>query len=71
MVFPSGDAAAQTAAKPLAVLKQAHEVTAIRRALTASGGNAAQAARRLGISPQLLNYKLKRLGIDRLVFKQT
>ena len=69
MVFPSTAESVQAAGKPLAALKKAHEISAIQEALTATGGNAAQAARRLGISPQLLNYKLKRFGIDRQAFK--
>jgi DNA-binding NtrC family response regulator len=51
-------------------MKTNSEITAIAAALTDSRGNAAQAARRLGISPQLMNYKLKRLGIDRRDFKK-
>lgn len=70
MVLPSGEerATARAGGRSLAETKQAHEVEAIRQALSASKGNAARAARSLGISPQLLNYKLKRFGIDRKSF---
>jgi arginine utilization regulatory protein len=54
----------------LAEMKTKSEVTGIMTALAATRGNAAEAARRLGISPQLMNYKLKRLGIDRLGFRE-
>jgi arginine utilization regulatory protein len=50
-------------------MKIEKETSAIIAALTASRGNAAEAARRLGISPQSMHYKLKRLGIDRRAFK--
>jgi arginine utilization regulatory protein len=46
------------------------EAASIQAALAATRGNAAGAARRLGISPQLMHYKLKRFGIDRLDFRQ-
>ena len=36
---------------------------AIVEALTASAGNLALAARLVGISPQLLHYKVKKYGI--------
>ncbi len=50
-----------------ATLKQrldAEERRALREALTATGGNRSQAARRLQISRQGLNDKLRRLGLD-------
>jgi len=40
------------------------ETEMIQRALTASGGNRAQAAERLGIRRQLLYQKLARYGLD-------
>jgi two-component system NtrC family response regulator len=40
------------------------EIEMIQRALTASGGNRAQAAERLGIRRQLLYQKLARYGLD-------
>jgi arginine utilization regulatory protein len=55
----------------LVEMKTKSEIASIQAALTASRGNAADAARRLGISPQLMHYKLKRLGIDRRVFRKT
>jgi arginine utilization regulatory protein len=60
------------AAKPtktLTEMKADQEMAAIDAALTHSNGCAAVAARSLGISPQLLHYKLKRFGIDRLNYR--
>jgi arginine utilization regulatory protein len=54
--------------KPLATIKTEHEIATIISALRDTKGNAARAARNLGISPQLMNYKLKRLNIDRKDF---
>ncbi len=54
----------------LAEMKTRSEIAKIQAALTATRGNAAGAARRLGISPQLMHYKLKRFGIDRRDFRQ-
>lgn len=69
IVFPSFSEKSQSPARSLNQIKIENEISAIEAALTASGGNAARAARRLGISPQLMHYKLKRFGIDRLRFK--
>ena len=55
----------------LAEMKTKSEIASIQAALAATRGNAAGAARRLGISPQLMHYKLKRLGIDRRAFRET
>ena len=55
----------------LVEMKTKSEIASIQAALTATRGNAAEAARRLGISPQLMHYKLKRLGIDRRAFRET
>ncbi len=55
---------------PLAEMKTKSEIAKIQAALAATRGNAAGAARRLGISPQLIHYKLKRFGIDRLDFRE-
>ncbi len=52
----------------LADMKLKQEMAAITAALGHTRGNAARAARKLGISPQLLHYKLKRFGIDRRTF---
>jgi arginine utilization regulatory protein len=49
-------------------MKRTQEMAAITAALSHTRGNAAKAARNLGISPQLLHYKLKRHGIDRQSF---
>jgi arginine utilization regulatory protein len=55
--------------RTLAEEKADHEIALIQSALTATQGNAARAARKLGISPQSLNYKLKRFGIDRQAYR--
>lgn len=39
------------------------ELTRLAQALEDSGGNAAKAARALGISPQLMQYKIKKYGL--------
>ncbi|THB79615.1 MAG: PAS domain-containing protein [Desulfobacteraceae bacterium] len=44
------------------------EQNAVRSAMAATNGNVTQAARQLGISRQLLHYKLKRFGINRQSF---
>ena len=45
------------------------EIELICQALTATVGQVALAAQRLGISRQLLNYRMKKYGISRLKFK--
>lgn len=45
------------------------EKAAIRSSLQRTAGNAARAARLIGISPQLLNYKLKKYHIDPKTYK--
>ena len=45
------------------------EKTALQRALHETGGNVSRAASLLGISRQLLNYKMKKHGLDRKVFE--
>jgi len=47
------------------------EVAAISRALTESGGNIAKAARGLGMSRQLLHYKMMKYRLDRHDFKMS
>jgi DNA-binding NtrC family response regulator len=42
-----------------------YERSLIEGALTATGGNQRQAARRLGILPTTLHAKIRRLGIER------
>lgn len=44
------------------------EQAAVKAAMTAAGGNVTRAARYLGISRQLLHYKLKKSGLTRLDF---
>jgi arginine utilization regulatory protein len=51
--------------------RQKHqEREVIAEHLTAAGGNVAAAARRLGISRQLLHYKLKKYGLKREAFRR-
>jgi DNA-binding NtrC family response regulator len=59
------------AEKKLTEIKKENEIASIASVLTDTQGNANQAARRLGISPQLINYKLKRYGIDRLSYRRS
>lgn len=47
-----------------------HEIESIQSALTAAAGIATQAAKTLGISPQLLTYKMKKYSIDRKRYKK-
>lgn len=44
------------------------EASSIEKALTASAGNVAMAARLLGISPQLLHYKMKKHAVSKRDF---
>jgi arginine utilization regulatory protein len=48
--------------------QKSREQQMILSALTRSRGNAARAARFLGISPQSFHYKMKKFGIDRKAF---
>jgi arginine utilization regulatory protein len=48
-------------------LHRAAEVERIAAALEAAGGNAAKAARSLKISPQLMNYKLKKFCLKKKI----
>ena len=59
---PDADAGWLDGELPAAVARL--EAAMIHRALAASGGNRAEAARRLGIHRQLLHEKVKRLGAD-------
>ena len=52
----------------LSEIQNANEHNSLCRALEKTGGNAAGAARILGISPQSLNYKLKKYRISRKDF---
>lgn len=62
------DQSIKTQGKTLAELKVAHEISILTSELQATRGNAARAARNLGISPQMMNYKLNRLNIKRKNF---
>ncbi len=55
--------------KRLGDLRADSEIECIKAALADSAGNASEAARSLGISPQLMHYKLKRYGIALSFFK--
>jgi arginine utilization regulatory protein len=48
--------------------QKSHEQQMIMNALTRSRGNAAKAARYLGISPQSFHYKIKKFGLNRKDF---
>ncbi|HCY84315.1 MAG TPA: transcriptional regulator [Desulfobacteraceae bacterium] len=54
----------------LADTQALNEKTMICNALKRSKGNAAKAARQLGVSPQAFHYKLKKYRIDRKVYHQ-
>ncbi len=58
-VFTSGSA------DPAATGRDPEEVGRLLAALEAAGGKAADAARSLGISPQLMNYKMKKYGLKK------
>lgn len=68
VVFPVSSTPESPIRKKLSEITKELEVASIVAALTDTRGNAAKAARRLGISPQLLNYKLNRFNIDRRDF---
>ncbi len=59
----------QSPIKSLTQLQLDNEIKTIRQALEESRGNGAKAARQLGISPQLLHFKTKKYGINRMDFK--
>ena len=64
-----GDVETGQAIKPtLCEIQNANERHRLCEALESSRGNAAKAARMLGISPQSLHYKLKKFKIDRKKF---
>lgn len=69
-VFPvNGPNEAPPHKKTLAQLQIDNEMENIKMALKGSFGNAAKAARNLGISPQLLHYKMKKYKIHRHDYK--
>jgi arginine utilization regulatory protein len=53
--------------RPLHFLHRPAEAERIAAALEAAGGNAAKAARSLKISPQLMNYKLKKFSLKKKI----
>lgn len=53
----------ESAAKPLAERLATYEAFLIEEALASCSGNKARAARLLGLQPNTLHYKLKRLGL--------
>ncbi|MDR1040391.1 MAG: sigma 54-interacting transcriptional regulator [Deltaproteobacteria bacterium] len=55
------------AQRPAHFLHSAAEAERIAAALEAAGGNAAKAARSLKISPQLMNYKLKKFALKKKI----
>jgi arginine utilization regulatory protein len=68
---PDSDIRSDRAADPGSSLfetQAVNEKEMICAALTRTGGNAARAARHLGISPQSFHYKLKKYAIDRKSF---
>ncbi len=56
--------------KNFALEKAEHEKSAIRTALATAGGNVTKAAINMGISRQLLHYKIKKYGFCRIDFIQ-
>jgi arginine utilization regulatory protein len=65
----TGDGAAD-APRQTHYLHSAAEAERIAAALEAAGGNAAKAARSLKISPQLMNYKLKKFSLKKKITVQ-
>jgi arginine utilization regulatory protein len=59
---PSLPSGADTSLKETA---RQNEINILLSALVAAGGNAAKAARQLNISPQLMNYKIKKFGLKK------
>ncbi|MDR1079958.1 MAG: sigma 54-interacting transcriptional regulator [Deltaproteobacteria bacterium] len=56
--------------RPVHYLHSVAEAERIAAALEAAGGNAAKAARSLKISPQLMNYKLKKFALKKKITVQ-
>jgi len=67
--LPRRHEASVPASKGLLERQAENEARSIETALADTGGNAAGAARQLGMSPQLLHYKLRKHGIDPKRFK--
>ena len=68
--FPAGRNDSFLSGKTLPEVQRYIEIESIRKALTFSRGNSANAAHQLGISPQLLNYKMKKYSLDRKSFSK-
>ncbi|MDR1036895.1 MAG: sigma 54-interacting transcriptional regulator [Deltaproteobacteria bacterium] len=64
------DGSRDGAQRPAHYLHSAAEAERIAAALEAAGGNAAKAARSLKISPQLMNYKLKKFALKKKITVQ-
>ncbi len=62
---PSNEFIQSSSSSDLNKSQAGHEHRIIVNALTKSAGNAAKAARSLGVSPQSFHYKLKKHGINR------
>ena len=66
--FSDGDdKPASTPLGPQLSVDQHKQVERLIQALENAGGNAAKAARKLNISPQLMNYKMKKFGLKKKV----
>lgn len=68
VVFASASQPVAGASSPLATIQAETESRSIRAALGQFQGNATRAAKHLGISPQLLHYKMKKHAINRKDF---
>lgn len=66
-IMPAAPAAGPAETLPQA--QWARERELLHQALTATRGHVAQAARRLGISRQLLHYKMKKFGMRRQAYR--
>ncbi len=69
MAPPQKDKAAANASMPLNQARDSAEANIIIKALTSTAGQVAEAARLLGISPQLLHYKIKKNKIKTSDYK--
>ena len=66
--YPSFSERVNAHGKTLAEKKRAYEIDALVSALQETQGNASRAARNLGISPQSMNYRLRRYNINKKDF---
>jgi arginine utilization regulatory protein len=67
--MPAPAQSAPALSETLPQSQRAQERDLLHQALTATRGHVAQAARRLGISRQLLHYKMKKLGLRRQAYR--